>query len=60
MNGFGRIMKENFKHYKEGLFDNVNILTTNARPKKAKDIKSYDTKNSEIAMKVNFDELLKA
>lgn len=58
MNGFGRIMKENFKHYKEGLFDNVNILTTNARPKKAKDIKSYD-KNSEIAMKVNFDELLK-
>ena len=33
---------DNVKKIQEGLFDNVNILTTNAKPKKASAIKSYD------------------
>jgi len=41
LSGYGRLINEKGKPM-EGLFDNANILATTAKPKKAKDIKSYD------------------
>ena len=56
MNGYGMIMKD-MKKSLIGYFDNVNINTTNAKPKEPSQIRSYDVETAEIARVINFEEL---